>query len=151
MTVRVIIDPHMFGESWFVQIRRDLVRSNKVRFAYGGLPKEQIELRKQRAALEFFVLMGKMKRRDDAHQATIERFHDELISSKAWVSNSGCCDDSHTFSLVRALPARYVFSKDNRMARCRDCLSGCVDATFLRFSVIGNELSYARVRAKLVD
>lgn len=151
MTVRVIIDPHMFGESWFGQIRNDLVRSKKVRFAYGGLPKETVELSKQRAALEFFKLMGKIKRRDDAHKPTIERFHDELIASAAWVSNSNCCDDSHTFSLVRALPARYVFSKDDRMARCRDCLSGCVDATFLRFAVIGNESSYARVRAGLVD
>lgn len=147
---RVFIDPHMFGEQWFLEIKGDLVRAPSVRFAYSGLRQEGLELSKKRAALEFFQLMGKAKKRDDANPEVCERNQGELISNGGWLSNRSTCDDPHIFSLVKTLPTPYVFSCDSRMASCRDCLSGNLDSEYLRFSIIQTRQIYLRLKQSIL-
>jgi hypothetical protein len=149
--VRIAIDPHMFGEEWFTSVRGELVRCRGVRFAYTGVSKERVELSKQRDALRFYKLMGDSKRRDDAHEPTIVRYYSELTSHETWLANSKLCDDGHLFALVRALPTDYVFSKDDRMAKCRDCLSGKISSSYLKFSVIKSHHSYLDVRSNIIS
>lgn len=141
--VRVAIDPHMFGESWFADAARELLRSSSVTFSYSGLPKAISEISRRRDALNFFKHVGSIRRREDANADSCGRYHSDLTNSSSWRSNSQVCDDGHIFALVRALPTKYVFSCDDRLAKCRDCLSGSVDASYLRFSVIHSERVYA--------
>lgn len=141
---RVAIDPHMFGELWFNAVREELIKSGSVRFAYSRLLKEGMELSKQRAALQFFKLVGEIKRRDDAHVETCKRFCEALLTEPAWGEHREVCDDAHLFSLVRTLPTEFVFSKDVRMAKCRDCLNGKVEAGYLRFSLISSEALFRK-------
>jgi hypothetical protein len=143
---RVAIDPHMFGELWFNAVQEELIKSGTVRFAYSKLPKEGMELSKRRAALQFFKQVGEMKRRDDAHEETCSRFCKALLTEPAWDRNKKVCDDAHFFSLVRTLPTEFIFSKDIRMAKCRDCLNGKVEAEYLRFSLISSEALFRKRR-----
>lgn len=147
---RVAIDVHMFGEQWFGAVRQELVRSENVRFAYSQLNKATTELSRVREAAKFFKLMGDVKRRDDAHTETVARFHDQITSQVAWKRNHGRCDDGHVFALVRTLPTPFVFTLDVRMAQCRDCLSGKIDAAFLRFSIVKSPDNYNALRVLIL-
>ena len=148
---RVAIDPHMFGELWFKAASEELIKSGSVRFAYSRLPKEGIELSKQHAALRFFKIVGEIKRRDDAHEGTCSRFCEALLTEPAWDKHKKVCDDAHFFSLVRTLPTEFVFSKDIRLAKCRDCLNGLVEAGYLRFSVISSEALFRKRKRAILS
>jgi hypothetical protein len=148
---RVAIDPHMFGEIWFKEVIKELMKSGCVRFAYSGLPKEIIELSKQRDALRFFKSVGEIKRRDDAHEATCSRYYNALLIEPAWQKHKAVCDDAHLFSLVRTLPTEFVFSKDIRLSKCRDCLNGTVEAEYLRFSLISNEDVFRKRKREILS
>lgn len=146
---RVVIEPHMFGEEWFSPVKEELVKCSNVRFAYCGIDKERNEISKVRDAARFFKLMGDLKRRDDAHLPTASRHFEEVTQHAVWKSN-GCCDDGHLFALVKALPTPYVFSKDHRLAACRDCLAGNLDSSFTRFSVISTQATYQANRNNIM-
>ncbi len=148
---RVAIDPHMFGELWFNVAVDELIKSGSVRFAYSGIPKEGMELSKRRDAMRFFKQVGDIKRRDDAHEETCRRFWEALLIEPAWDRHKKVCDDAHLFSLVRTLPTEFVFSKDIRIAKCRDCLNGKVEAGYLRFALISSEALFRKRKKDIMS
>lgn len=147
---RVAIDPHMFGEAWFAEIRGELLKSRNVRFSFSGLLQEHIEISRRKDVLTFYKLVGELNRRDDAHQPTAKRNEENLVVDQHWVQNKSICDDPHIFALVKSLPTKYVFTLDLRMVKCRDCLRGKIDNNYLRFSAITTATAYESNRVDIL-
>lgn len=147
---RVALDPHIFGEIWFNEVKSELIMNNNVRFSFSGLPQEGLEMSRRRDILAFYKQVGALRRRDDAHKETAERNHGNLAANTHWIQNRRVCDDPHIFALVKSLPTRYVFTRDLRLVQCRDCLNGRVDADYLRFAAITTKESYKSNRVGIL-
>lgn len=151
---RVFIDSHMFGLTWFRAILPELTNNDKIIFSYGHSKKLAGELTRVRDALRFYKQMGALKsadgrkRRDDANPNEIAE-HIEIISSSASYKSCSACDDAHIFAIVRLKPTRYIFSEDERMARCRNEIRKSLDRKYCNFIIVSSDIVYQTHRAKI--
>jgi hypothetical protein len=141
---RVYIDPHMFSEAWFQGVLGDLVKCTKVIFSYGESKKMSGEISKVRQALAFYKMVGQLRttsnqpRRHDADKKDLED-HQNILEGMKCYKDCTHCDDAHIFSLVYLKPTPYIFSKDQRMAKCRGELNKHVDKRYCNFIVISTD------------
>lgn len=153
---RIFIDAHMFSEAWFPEILREMIASNRVTFVYGEIDKLTIEISKVRQALNFYKAVKNLKtadncsRRVDAARDVLEARCDILSNERCFVDCTDC-DDPHIFALIYVKPTRYVFSRDARMARCRDTINPYVESRYCRFRVISTEAVYRSHRQRILN
>jgi predicted nucleic acid-binding protein len=138
---RVFIDPHMFSADWFKPILIDLIGSKRVTFLFANCEKGLKELSKVRAALEFRKNMTQLKRAKEASADAVE-FHVDLLNDHADFISCRDCDDPHIMAAIYLLPTKFVFSEDQRMARCRKKLNSKIDKKYLSFIIISNREVY---------
>lgn len=133
---KVIIDPHMFSESWFNDhTLKLLIECKNVDFVYSQANVALTEMSKVRKAIQFYKLMGDQKKlvllTSDDHDKCL----DFLKNCVEWC-DCNACDDPHIFAMVRHNPKSFVFSKDRRLATCRDKVRKVVPKEFTQFSLI---------------
>lgn len=147
---RVYIDPHMFSEDWFKCVLGELLKCSNVVFSYGESQKILREFAKVRQALEFYKMVGRLRRRHDADANDLEN-HQNIIESTDCYKECGHCDDSHIFALIYVKPTPYVFSKDARMAKCRDIVNKHMDKRYCNFIVLSSDPIYRKHRSAIMS
>lgn len=153
---RVFIDVHMFAEGWFKSILEELRANKNVTFTYSPIPKLEGELAKVRAAVDFFKAIGNLKdsggasRRDDAPVDEVEH-HYNLLETTDCFARCPACDDPHIFAIIYVKPTKFVFSKDIRIAVCRDTINRSLDRRYCRFIVISKVTTYEAHKAKILS
>lgn len=153
---RVFIDAHMFSEGWFKDILQELIGCQNVEFVYANVTKLNAEMSKVRQALEFLKIAGVLKkpdkspRRIEASPIEVEK-QQTLLESMKCFTKCADCDDPHIFALIYVKPTPYVFSKDARMARCRDEINKTVESRYCKFIVISTAQTYAAHRHSVLS
>lgn len=144
---RVFIDAHMFGEAWFKEVIKELIKCKRVSFSYGEIDKLNTEISRVRKALEFFKIARELRddnnksRRVDASPQDMT-YHEEYIKRQNCFTSCNDCDDPHVFALIYAKPTPYVFSMDKRMAKCRDTINTAIDSRYCNFIIVSSDSTY---------
>lgn len=151
---RIYIDPHMFSDAWFKEILKELLGCTSVTFSYAASNKITGEISKVRQALAFYKMVGGLKvgsksRRDDADSQEIEK-HQRMLENLRCYSDCSDCDDAHIFALVYLKPTPYIFSKDHRMAKCRDKINKHIDKRYCNFIIISDKNVYGKHRRVII-
>ncbi len=146
---RVLIDPQMFSVDWFSSILKEMVDSPKVIFAFSNCEKGIREISKVRKAFEFRKLMTNMRRVKETPSNETEA-HVTLLLNSEQFKNCRHCDDPHILAAIYLNPTKFVFSKDTRMAKCRNHLSGKIDKKYCDFIVISKKVLYDSHRPRIL-
>lgn len=146
---RVLIDSQMFSADWFASILTEMVDSPKVIFVFSNCEKGIREISKVRKAIEFRKLMIGMRRAKETPSNETEMHVAELLNSEQF-KNCNHCDDPHIMAAIYLNPTKFVFSKDTRMAKCRDHLSGKIDRRYCDFIVISKKGLYFAHRQNIL-
>lgn len=146
---RVFIDSHMFSSEWFIKILGELVSSKKVVFLFSNCEKGGQELARQRKALEFKKAMMRIRRACEGEAGDVER-HVKLLKSNPHYCSCEACDDPHIMAAIYIHPAKYVFTNDARLAKCRDKMSSFIDKRYRDFIAIVREDVYLRHRLRII-
>lgn len=146
---RVFVDPHMFSHGWFRSALTELVRSKKTAFLFSNCEKGLNEVQRVRQAFEFKKAMLAAKKAVEASSEDVTKHVGFLEAHPAFVG-CGDCDDPHIMAAIFIHPAKYVFTEDHRLARCRDRLSGKLNRRYLAFSIVSDEAGYVGIRVHLI-
>lgn len=146
---RVFIDPHMFSEEWFKSILPELMKSPKVSYLFSNCEQGMRELGKVRIALQFKASMKKIGRAIEADPSEVERHVILLTKNKSFV-DCDHCDDPHIFAAIYIHPSKYVFSKDARLAKCRDKMNKIINKKYCSFIVIASNSVYNRHKSHIL-
>ncbi len=146
MTI-IAIDCHVFGESWFASVAKDLINSNKSKVAYSNHFKFQSESGKK--AAQFYKLVGDKKKRVDADELAVATLIEDLAKDPSFVAFQEC-DDPHMFALLFVTGGSYLFSMDKRLCTCRNKLSGTKMKKYSNFKVLSGSVVYGKHRNNII-
>jgi len=139
---RVFVDVSIVSQDWFkARVLTELVQNRAVRFTYSKFGKLAEE---HENAKRFGLLMKRLSdqgRTDNVSAESSDVHVEKLTSLKNW-QDEGACDDPHIFALIYEKPTKYVFSADQRIARCRDCINKVVENRYCDFILITREATY---------
>lgn len=144
---RVYLDCNIFSQAWFSGVLRELIENRNVTFTYCEGTKINAELSRVRQALTFYKAIGAQKtasgksRRVDAPPSEVEK-HELILRAVPKYISCRHCDDAHIFALVYVKPTKYIFSTDNRMAKCRGVLNQTIDKRYCDFIVLTDDSIY---------
>lgn len=145
---RVIIDTCIFGDKWFKETLDKLIDDDKVQFTYTSHEKMMGEHENAPKLLAFYKRMGDRNRRIDAAPDATGRHMAKIEGHPEWQAAPEC-DDPHMFAIVYLKPTRYIFSKDTRMAKCRDCMNKHINGKYCNFRIISSKKVYEQLRNEI--
>lgn len=146
---RVFIDPHMFSVDWFREVLKDLVGSKKVTFLFIRCKKGDSEYERVRAALTFQKLMIQQSRGCEAGEPEIGS-RMAFLAGVPRFCNCSHCDDPHIFAAISMKPTKFVFSRDHRIAKCRDEINAMVSKKYCGFIVIPENAVFMTHRTSIL-
>lgn len=135
----------MFGERWFNQVMTDLLRSKKAKIAYS----EIFEFKREqgRAAIRFYKLASEMGKIVATDASQLKGHMTILIEDPTFIARQEC-DDPHLFALLVESGARYLFTHDKRLCKCRSEISASKVKNYTHFKVLSNKSVYGKHRTK---
>lgn len=149
---KVIIDASAFSLDWFRRkLADDLLSNPKVKFVFSTHDRMMREIEKNEQYAKLFRVLEGDSRRVVVSEQEFDRLVEPLTSAGIWTENSKICDDEHVFVLVRSKRARFVFTKDSRMARCRDCIRSSVKSEYCSFVALIKEKAYLDHREQILS
>lgn len=146
---RVLIDCHMFSSGWFGPILNELQSMDGVIFIYSEEVKLQSEYEKVRIALQFIKIMKDKGRVIEVDSIATKLRRETIEAQELWTSCSSC-DDSHIFAVVYESRLKYVFSKDKRIASCRNVINRVLDNRYCQFIVVSSDDIYRKHRHRIL-
>lgn len=147
---RVFIDVSIFGFSWFKETLFELRNCSHVKFVVSRDRKMLGEIERATKLAQFHQLMAAQNRLEVVPAASAGPRVEFLESHPAWTANHKVCDDPHIFAMVFERPTRYIFSNDDRLARCRNRLNRSIDHRYCGFIVIHDATTYMRHRSRIL-
>jgi hypothetical protein len=118
-----------------------------VKFLYTDQKKYRDEIAKVVSLAQFLKLMAQKGRRVDVDAHACQTLMDALQETPTW-NSSAACDDPHLFAMVAIKPAKYIFTDEQRLAKCRECMAP-THAAMCSFKAIRTEGTYKKHRSKI--
>lgn len=139
---RATIDASAIGEGWFKNITADLMKLKGVEFVHSLDDKAQGEVERAKKIGQFYLTASKLGRKVITVSAEDANRHIAFLENvEEWKSRTAC-DDPHIFAIVFEKNVKYVFTGEQRLAECRDCINKKVDNRYCGFSLIRSEEIY---------
>lgn len=143
----VLLDVSAASKGWFKSALDEMRRSKNVKFLYSDQKKYKAEVSKVVALAQFLKLMAQKGRRIDVDADECQAVIDALNLNTTW-SASSACDDPHLFAMMTLHPTRYLFTDEQRIAKCRGCMSE-THQQMCSFKAIRNGNVYKNHRSKI--
>lgn len=147
---RIVIDASVVGANWFASVVEELQREKNVVFVLARDKKTANEHARTKKLQTLYAIMSKQPGRVRAiSESDCERHTNYLEGLPAWKSESAC-DDAPVFAACYEGGARFVFTGDGRMAKCRRCINRTVDSRYCEFRLVRNHTNYKANRAAIL-
>ncbi|NKJ05424.1 hypothetical protein [Rhizobium sp. SG741] len=143
----VLLDVSASSQQWFQNALKEMGDAKHVRFLYTEEQKYKTEIFKVLYLAKFLKLMGEKGRRIDVDKVACKTVMDELEANATWTGSSAC-DDPHIFAMVALRSARYIFTDEHRISKCRKCMSP-VKNVMCTFKTIRSESVYKKHRSRI--
>jgi hypothetical protein len=147
---RATIDASVIGDNWFQNLSGEILKLRGLDFVYGLDQKTLGEHERSKKLGQFYALASRLGREVIAVPADeVERHMAVLADNVAW-KNEGACDDPHIFAIVYERNVRYVFTREHRLAACRDCIIRSVGNKYCNFVLIRSEQIFREHRHHMI-
>ncbi|UWU22463.1 hypothetical protein N2601_05725 [Rhizobium sp. CB3060] len=146
----VLLDVSASTQQWFQDALKEMgdTKHKHVKFLYTEQEKYKTEISKVLYLAKFLKLMGDKGRRVDVDKDACKAVMDELEANATWIGSSAC-DDPHIFAMVALKSARYIFTDEHRISKCRKCMSH-VKNSMCAFKAIRSGKIYKKHRNRIL-
>ncbi|TDQ63628.1 hypothetical protein ATL17_1635 [Maritalea mobilis] len=145
--MEVLIEPCVVQETWFLEIYPELVRCKNIVLICSEDDQSKREMTE--AALKRYAEFRRLKGRSKVvSREDVEPIRIEICNNDEFEAHDAC-DDPHIFAISLLCGVFFVFTRDERMGRCKAAMQGSLSPRHRRFIPIVNQNSYRRHRRKM--